>query len=289
MFKLFKIRSLSTVNKPKLDKEIAKFTSIGVTNDEDGIIVSLTSFPQRMYEIHYTLYSLLTQTCKPAKVILWLSNEEFPNGENDVPQKVLNLKKNGLTIEFCKNLYSYKKLIPALKMYPNNTIVTADDDIYYEKNWLEKLIKTHETNPNLIIAHRTHTIKFNKDGIAPYKKWKKSTNSKKISYLNFLTSGGGVLFPPNSLYKDVLNEELFTQLAPKADDVWFWAMAVLNGTKIKVAKHNITKLKYLNPERERGLTNEITLFATNKKGGNDEQIQKVVAHYPEILTKLIHR
>ena len=66
-------------------------------------------------------------------------------------------------------------------------------------------------------------------------------------------------------------------------------MAVLNGTKIKVAKHNITKLKYLNPERERGLTNEITLFATNKKGGNDEQIQKVVAHYPEILTKLIHR
>ena len=39
----------------------------------------------------------------------------------------------------------------------------------------------------------------------------------------------------------------------------------------------------INPERERGLTNEITLFQTNKKGGNDLQLEKVINHYPQIL------
>ena len=101
--------------------------------------------------------------------------------------------------------------------------------------------------------------------------------------MNFLTGVGGVLYPPNCLYKDILNEELFMKLAPKADDVWFWAMAVLNHTKILIAKNWIRELTYVNPERERGLTNEITLFSSNKKGGNDLQIENVINHYPQIL------
>ena len=55
---------------------------------------SLTSFPQRMYEIHYTLYSLLTQTIKPAKVILWLGREQFPNLEKDNVLVTLDCKLN---------------------------------------------------------------------------------------------------------------------------------------------------------------------------------------------------
>jgi hypothetical protein len=52
-----------------------------------------------------------------------------------------------------------------------------------------------------------------------------------------------VLYPPNSLYKDVANENLFTELSPTNDDIWFWMMAVLNDTRIKVVKHNISKPK----------------------------------------------
>ena len=236
-----------------------------------------------MYEIHYTLYSLLTQTVKPAKVVLWLGTEQFPDGEKDIPQKVLKLKENGLVIEWHKNLRSYTKLVPSLKKYPNNIIVTADDDIYYEKDWLEKLLKSHKENKNCIICHRAHRVKFDREKLAPYKKWPKKIKGGKASYLNFLTGVGGVLYPQNSLHKDVLNEELFTELAPKADDVWFWAMAVLNKTKILVVKDWIRELTYVNPERERGLTDEVTLFSFNKKGGNDLQIEKVLNHYPQII------
>ena len=283
MFNLFKKKPLKTINKTAVDKEITGYNKIGVTNDENGIIISLTSFPQRMYEIHFTIYSLLTQTVKPSKVILWLGKEQFPNLEKDIPEKVLKLRENGLTIGWTNNMYSYTKLVPALREYPNNVIVTADDDIYYEKDWLEKLVKVHEKNPNDIICHRAHRIKLNKNGIAPYKKWSKKIKGTKASYLNFLTGVGGVLYPVNSLNKDVLNEKLFTEIAPKADDVWFWAMALLNGTKTLVPDNRIKELTYINPERERGLTNEITLFSTNRKGGNDLQIEKIINHYPQIL------
>lgn len=283
MLNLFKKSTLKTIDKNSLDKEIESFKNKGTTGDDEGLIISLTSFPQRMYEIHYTLYSLLTQTVKPAKVVLWLGSEQFPNGEKDIPPKVLKLKENGLVIEWHKNLRSYTKLVPSLKKYPNNIIVTADDDIYYEKDWLEKLLKSHKENKNCIICHRAHRVKFDREKLAPYKKWPKKIKGGKASYLNFLTGVGGVLYPQNSLHKDVLNEELFTELAPKADDVWFWAMAVLNKTKILVVKDWIRELTYVNPERERGLTDEITLFSFNKKGGNDLQIEKVLNHYPQII------
>ena len=284
MLKLFKKSSLKTINKATLDNELETFKSCGITGDDKDLIVSLTSFPQRMYELHYTLYSLLTQNIKPGKIILWLAEEEFPHLEKDIPKKVLNLRNNGLEIKWCNNIYSYKKLIPALKNYPDNIIVTADDDIFYENDWLEKLILSHEKDKKSIICHRAHKIKLTKEGvIASYKNWAKKIRTSAPSYFNFSTDAGGVLYPPHCLYKDILNEKLFMEFAPKADDVWFWAMALLNGTKTSVAQNCTKQLTYINPERERGLTNELTLFQTNKKGGNDLQLEKVINHYPQIL------
>ena len=65
-------------------------------------------------------------------------------------------------------------------------------------------------------------------------------------------------------------------------------MAVLNKTKIFVPKNNIKTLTYVNPERERGLTGEITLFSTNRVGGNDKQIAQVAEYYPELFNILNH-
>ena len=286
MFNIFKKSELKTIDKNIVEEKIENFISEGVTNNENDVIVSLTSFPERMYEIHYTLYSLLNQSVKPAKVVLWLAKDQFPNYEEDIPQKVLDLRKNGLDIEWTDNIYSYKKLIPTLSKYPDRIIVTADDDVYYEEDWLKKLLDAYGENKDCVVCHRAHRLKLDKNGIAPYKKWDKKIKNTNPSYKNFFTGIGGVLYPPHSLFKDVLNEKLFTELAPKADDVWFWAMAVLNNTKICVAKNCIKEMTYINPERERGLTNEITLFSQNKKGGNDLQLKQIINHYPQILDLL---
>ena len=63
------------------------------------IIVTLTSYPERMETIDVVLYSLLDQTLKPDKIVLWLSYEEFPNLEDDVPSNILDMKKYGIEID----------------------------------------------------------------------------------------------------------------------------------------------------------------------------------------------
>ncbi len=284
---LFKKKcSLKSINKSELDEKLTNFTDFGLNREERNpkVIVSLTSFPERMHDIHYCIYSLLNQSYKPDEVVLWLAEDQFPNREDDIPQSVLKLKTNGLSIKWCENLYSYKKLIPSLNEFPNDIIVTTDDDIFYERDFLEKLYKSYLETPNAISCHRAHKVKTDQNGnIEIYKKWKKKIKGETIDYKNFFTGAGAVLYPPHSLAKDICNVELFTKLAPKADDIWFWAMAVLKNTKIKVVKDNISELTYINPERERGLTGETTLFASNKKGGNDLQMEAVIKAFPQIL------
>ncbi len=290
IFDLFKFKKeLKSINKLELDEEILENKTFGLNTKfrERKLIVSLTSFPERMYDIHYCIYSLLNQNLKPDEVILWLATEQFPNKENDIPPKVIALKEKGLTIKWCENLYSYKKLIPVWKEYQNAIIITADDDIFYPKNWLEILYKSYLTHPNTIVCHRAHRLKFDRNkNILPYKKWKKKIKGPNLSYQNFFTGAGGVLYPPNSLNENLCDVKQFTKLAPHGDDIWFWAMALLNNTKIFVAKNNIKQLTYINPERERGKTREFTLFSKNKQGGNDLQLKQVLGTYPEIFERL---
>ena len=285
-------KKFPSINKPQLLKEINSNKNLGTNKEKrtPQLIVSLTSFPQRMYDIHFCLYSLLNQSLKPDRLILRLAEEEFPNKEKDIPNTVLSFLEKGLEIKWCKNIKSYKKLIPALKEYPDAITVTADDDIYYPVDWLEKLYQSYQKNPEYIHCHRAHKILFDSNKkILPYKMWEHETYNQQPDYINFFTGSGGVLYPQGCLNTDVLNEELFTKLAPNADDIWFWAMAVLQGTKIKVVDDNIKQLTYINPERELGLNSEITLCSQNcGNGQNDVQLANVLKQYPQIMEKLIN-
>ncbi|ADK32310.1 SPASM domain-containing protein [Brachyspira pilosicoli] len=250
---------------------------------KERLIVSLTSFPQRIYDIDVVLFSLLNQTIKPDKIILWLSIEEFPNLEKDVPLHILNMRKFGIEIEFCNNLYSYNKLIHSLKKYPNDIIVTADDDIYYEYNWLEKLYNAYLENPNYIHCHRAHKVKFDDNNILEYKKWIQCLNNNgdlEASYRLFFNTSVGIICKKNMFYKDVLNEKLFIKKSPKSDDIWFWAMSVLNDTKINIVKDNMKKIIKL------GCDN---LYDTNVlENYNDIQLNNLFNYYGEkIKNKLI--
>ena len=278
------------IDKAKLLPLIANFDGIGINADKRSpkVIVSLTSFPERMYEIHYTLYSLLNQSFRPDEVVLWLAKEQFPNGNDDIPPAVLSLQKNGLTIKWCEDLRSYKKLIPSLKEFPDDIIVIVDDDVYYPQNWLEKLYKQHLKYPKCVIGHRCHQIRLLPNGWPkPYKQWKKKSTLTKPSYRNFLTGCGGVLYPPHSLYKDVTNVDLFQKLAPYADDIWFWAMTVLNNVKIKTFWGRMRKVLLVNPEREMRNTSQMTLTQLNiAQDGNNRQMIAVIDQYPELIDKL---
>lgn len=284
------INQPKSVNKLDIDKKLEKFNSNGLTENKRNpqLIVSLTSYPKRIDKIKYTLYSLLTQKLKPDRLILWLAHTQFPNKENDIPKDVLCLKENGLEIKWCEDIKSFKKLIPSLREFPNDLIVTVDDDIYLPDDWLEKLYNYHIQYPNYIICHRAKKIKINDTGkLCPYNEWELITEENEPSLLNFITGGAGALYPPKSLDDEIFNDGLFMELAPTSDDIWFWSMAVKNGTKIKIVKDNMYQLTYVSPEEEYNIFGDAsTLWISNSTGLNDIHMDNVLKKFPEILNKI---
>lgn len=217
--------------------------------DGKKVIVSLTSFPQRMQYLQKGLYSLMNQEYKPNMIILWLSEDQFPNRNYDLPDEILELQMYGLTIRWLQgDLRSYKKLIPALKEFPEDIIVTADDDLYYPSDWLKKLVDAYLASPKCIHCHLITRLIINNSVINSVKKenWMKGTSS----YYNKLLGGSGTLYPPHSLNQEVMNKTVFLDIAPTSDDIWFWAMAVINGTTIHWISNGIKELYYIEKTQE---------------------------------------
>lgn len=278
------------IDKKVISKEMESFKGLGINpiRDENSIIVSLTSFPDRMEDIRFCLYSLLNQNLKPHKVILWLAYDQFPNKEKDLPKDVLDFRENGLTIEWCKDIKSYKKIIPVLKKYPDYYIATADDDVFYQENWLKNLWDMHEKYPNTVIGTRAKRIILKDDKIADYNEWELVTKTGEPSFLYLITGAGGVLYFPNAFTELVFDEDLFLKLAPFGDDIWLWAMLVLNNVKIKPIKYPIYFLKYVNIAREVGVLNKYRLWDENKKGFNNVQVNNIINQFPQILEILLN-
>lgn len=253
-----------------------------IYNKTIPVIISLTSYPARINTVHQTIESLLKQNVIAEKIVLALGEDKFLNKEGDLPESLLNLIPKGLEILWCKDERSFTKYIPALKKFPDRIIVTADDDILYPTDWLNRLYKSYLKKPNFIHCHRAHRVTFDKNKkLLPYNEWKLRISNTQPSYNNFLTGVGGVLYPPNVMYKDIFREDLYKKLCPLADDIWFWAMAVLNNTKINIIDDNISSLEYIDG------TQENCLWRTNVgENHNDVQLKNVLDYYPVLYRKI---
>ena len=61
-------------------------------------IVSLTSWKKRIDIVHNAIESIMNQTVKPDKIVLNLSLDEFPSGNDELPENLTSLIDNGLEI-----------------------------------------------------------------------------------------------------------------------------------------------------------------------------------------------
>lgn len=176
----------------RLLSKFSKQSGITETKRTTPLIVSLTTFPARFDTVFLCIESLLQQSLRPDYLILWVA-------ENDgqVPTTLIRLQDRGLHIKRCKDLRSYKKIIPTLKEYPRSVIVTADDDIFYPKHWLRELYEAYLKEPQFIHCHRAHLVTRNSNGLpAPYRAWNYGAlGFAGPSKLLFPTGAGGVLYP----------------------------------------------------------------------------------------------
>ena len=244
-------------------------------------IVSLTSYPARIGFVDKTIESLIEQSERAHEIILWLSDSQFPNKEKDLPDDLLALRARGLRIEWTRDLKSYKKLVPSLKRYPEDVIITADDDILYPEWWLASLIKRHKESPKNIQVMRAHRVMFDeKFNLLPYNNWDKEIVNKPESFLNFLTGCAGCLYPPRSLDPEVIRDNIFMLLCPGQDDLWFWAMAIKANTKISVPREEFV-LNFVPNSQVVALWKENVI-----NGENDRSLSLLMSVYPDVLSKI---
>ena len=223
------------------------------------IIVCLTSWPKRIKYVSLVINNLLNQSLKADLINLYLSKNEF-NGFDSLPSKLIKLEKeNKVNIIFVEdNLYPHKKYFYAFKEYPNDLIITIDDDLIYPYDMIEELVKNYYKYPKAIIANRTHYMIFKNDEI----KYGDFLNTQDIlintpSMHLLATAGGGCLLNPrlfDSIVDLMLDENNIKKYALFQDDIWLKVCQIV--ANIPVIQNNHPQiLKYLPGSQKYGLYN----------------------------------
>lgn len=247
---------------------------------QEKIVCSLTSYSRRVALVHYAVASLLMQRCKPDKVVLWLDRDNW--NEENIPAALRRLVGYGLTVRFCEDLKSYKKLLPHLNEDQESAIVTADDDMYYPREWLKGLYEAYLRNPHCVFCHLAHGVRLSQAGeVLPYRQWDQDTYDERPSHAVMPVGCMGVLYPPGALHDEVQDWEMIQRICPKLDDIWFWTMSVRKDT-LKA----IVRRPGLFGRRQR--PNIFELYDTHSdklanwnvlEGGNDIGMRAVVKHF----------
>lgn len=251
------------------------------------IIISFTSYPARMKCIKPLLETLVAQTRPADKIVMYLAEEEFPNREGDIPKEVLECVKNCnkiygggyIEIRFCeRNLRPHKKYFYAFRDFPDDLVVTVDDDMLYPPNLVERLYESYKKHPECVSAWRVHTIAVDDCGkIMPHKFWtyEDSAHVGIPSHQHKATGVGGVLYPVHLFKSSLLDERAILETCLNADDLWLMAMELYCGVPV-VPCGEFYGLNFIPGGQETALS-----FTNDLKNMNDVQLENISRYFLE--------
>ena len=243
-------------------------------NHSPEIIVSLTSYPKRFRDIDLCLKSLCIQSVKPNRIILWLGSDTSQDAVNKIEEKYL---KYGIEIRWDdkKNLYSHKKYYYVMQEFPDDIIITADDDLIYPFDWIKSLLVSYRKNPDCISARRVHWITWrSNDCPEAYRKWTGEFSGDVPSNNLLATTGAGTLFPPHCFNKECFNSDAFLNYARTADDLWIKVMAILSKRKVVWAPNSMPMPTTVDLQQREKLEN-----INCEGGGNDMAFRNLLRVY----------
>lgn len=184
-----------------------------IINDTEKIVVTITSWPKRIKNLHYIIQCIMQNTLQPDVININLSIEEFPNKEKDLPIELQDDIKQNNKIQInwlLHNTKVWKKLIPTIYKYPNDVIIAIDDDFVYPNNLIETLYNDY--------------VKYNK-------KYPISGNRYQINNVQY-HCGCASLVKKEFIepYFYTLNNEIYNS---GSSDVFYTYCAKLNGIEYK--------------------------------------------------------
>ncbi|TGG95267.1 glycosyltransferase [Natronospirillum operosum] len=233
------------------------------------VTVSLTSIPSRLNVVHLTIRSLLNQSRLPRKIVMWL-HESLAE---QLPPVLSRLQSKRFEIRYSDQNCSHRKLVHPLEQFPEETVITVDDDVMYHPDCLSVLYEDHLSHPRDVIAHECRVITYEQGELAPYKSWPWEQPGQ--SHEGTLPIGfGGTLYPAGCLHPDTTRSDLYLDLAPRSDDMWFKVMALQMGTQARRCSAPCPRPLPI------PFSQKVSLQKTNvRKQGNVEQWQRLASHF----------
>lgn len=201
------------------------------------IIVSLTSYPARIKKVWLTIETLLRQSLKPSKIVLWLSKNQFPEELEDVPEQLVRQMTRGLEIRFVEgDIRSHKKYYYVFHQYPQTPVFLIDDDILYPSNILSDSYQLFLKNQDSVVANFGFWYRWNVDN--QYFDIVRGDLSPDEKPNAFFGSGGGTLLVPDSMATLLDPKDELMTMCPTADDIYLNGLARVANKPILFASNN---------------------------------------------------
>ena len=199
--------------------------------DPAGPALSLTTYGKRLAGVHYAIESIGDGSCRPSRLLLCIDQTLLDKGLTPGLQR---LQARGLEVHGCVDVGPHTKYFHAMNTLPRDRpLVTADDDILYQRDWLSSLVAAWKAHPDLVNCHRAEVITFDGEGaLAPSSTWPPSPSTRP-SFRNLLTGVGGVIHPPAMQEAVVSAGDAFMACCPRNDDIWLCAVALRAGIRTR--------------------------------------------------------
>ncbi len=192
------------------------------------VIVSMTTIPIRKELLLKTLPYILKQKFVK-KICINLDNNLSKEDYDFYDKLPITDSRIEINKECDPKWRSCNKLLPTIRKYPNDAIVTMDDDISYDENCVKDLVEMYERHSDCIVAQELNPVVY-EDGMLKYKEDMDIKLLQK-EYGKYLSHS--CLFPPHVFDDtDVFDYDKMMKLTDGMhDELWFWEQTVLKGIK----------------------------------------------------------
>lgn len=248
---------------------------------KENVTVSLTSHGKRVADFApFAIYSIFHQTVLPNRIVLNINEEKW--NEDNLPELIKKLQIAGLEVNLCEDVGPHTKLLPALQKYPDDVIITVDDDVYYDKELIEDLLRGYEeSNKRAVLTRGAMVMRFENHKMLPYSAWVTAIGGEPQDVYYSPLGVAGVLYPPQVFTNEVFNKDVYRTLCPKADDIWFSIQEYINQIPVYYVKNNHWTangdVDHYAEYIEQG--SDALYFQNEGQGLNDVQLNNLIEYY----------
>ena len=270
------------------------------------ISVNLTTTYQRLDVCRIALVSLLMQSRVPDQINLWVSScphlldKGIPDADilHEVVDSIPCEGIERIKVRWLENTGPYRKLIPALReSNEDDLVITADDDIFYGRTWVETLLESSARFPGEVIAARVRKVQRNAFGKRmSYLYWPIIGEPCALNRDYVITFGGGAVLSRSMFREGDIHNDDYLEVAPTADDLWYTKLLQINDVRVRVVPALLDELYMVehdgglrlnNLSRNTSLFHRVVIRIRNKIAGylglaicgNDHAIRNIDAYF----------